>query len=151
MTFKVIFLSLALLFALSIFGQTRSITGKVIDQDLLPVYEAGIWNVDTLLLMKTDVAGAFKLEIPVDAKTLIVGSIGMEWKNIDLRDDCSKLEIILLNMATYDFISAGKANRLRKNDFDKLTALHKTAFEKNVFMLGKPYYKDKFVPTKKVK
>ena len=147
MRLTVIFI-LSILFTTSIaFGQTRTITGKVIDENFYPVYEARI-NVDTSPLVTTDTNGIFKIEIPVDTKSISIGSIGMEWKSIDLTGNCSNLEIILLNSATYDFMSARKIDRLRKKDFDKLPTIHQTAFEKGIFKMAKPCYTDKFAPIK---
>src|SRR5215213_2255115 len=149
MIFNAINLSLLLFFATNIAGQTRTITGKVIDENLYPVYEAKIYNVDTSLLVTTDNNGNFKIEIPVDTKSLSIGSIGIEWKNIELTMDCDNLEIILLNRGTYDFMGAGKIDRLRKKDFAKLPTLHQSAFEKSIFKMGKPCYVEKFISIKK--
>ena len=149
MTFKAILLSISLLFIARLCGQTRTITGKVIGEALYPVYEARIFNADNLLLVTTDTSGNFKLEIPIETKSIIISSLGMERKNIDLTGNCSNLDIILLSSATYDFMSAGKVDRLRKKDFDKLPALHQAAFEKGIFKLVKPCYTEKFIPIKK--
>ena len=127
MVFKGIFLLVTLFFIVNVLGQTHTITGKVIDNSFYPVHDAKIWNIDTLLLATTDRSGNFKIELPVDTKTLIIGSVGSEWKNIYLTEDCTNLDVILLNRATYDFISARKVDRLRKNDFNKLPALHQSA------------------------
>ena len=73
----------------------------------------------------------------------------MEWKSLDISDSCSNLEIILLPRPTYDFMTLGKVGRLRKKQFDKLSTLHKSAFEKGVFESEKSCYVDKFIPIKK--
>lgn len=148
MTLKATFSFLTLLFVVNLFGQTQTITGKIITESFYPVYNAKVFNADSLPLTTADINGNFKLEIPTDTKTIIIGSIGMEWKKIDLTEECSNLEIILLNRAKYDFISADKVDRLRKEDFGKLPSLHKTAFEKNIFKTDTPCYKDNFVPIK---
>ncbi len=141
---------LSILLSISIaFGQTRIITGKVISENFYPVYEAKVFNIDTLVLVTTDTGGNFKIEIPIDTKSIMVGAIGAEWKNIDLSSECNNLDIILLNRATYDFMSAGKVDRLRKKDFNKLPALYKSAFEKGIFKTDRPCYVEKFIPIKK--
>lgn len=148
MTFKAILSLLPLLFTASLFGQSHTITGKVIDENFYPVYQTRVYNLDTSLLVTTDTSGNFKLKIPTDMKSIIIGSIAMEWKNIDLPGDCNNLDIILLNSGTYDFMSARKADRLRKRDFDKLPTLNHTAFKKGIFKMEKPCYTDKFIPIK---
>jgi|CXWL01.1.fsa_nt_gi hypothetical protein len=142
--------TLSILLSTSIaFGQTRIITGKVIFENFYPAYQAKVFTVDTLVLVTADTGGNFKIEIPIDMKLIMVGAIGAEWKNIDLSSDCNNLDILLLNRATYDFMSAGKVDRLRKKDFKKLPALYKSTFEKGIFKTDRPCYVEKFIPIKK--
>ena len=145
---KEIFLLITLFPIVNVLGQTHTITGKVIDDRFDPVYGARIWNIDTLLLATTEIDGNFKIEIPVNTKTLIVGSVGTEWKSIYLAEDCNNLDVILLLRPTYDFTSARKVDRLRKKDFNKLPALHKSAFSKGIFKVDKPCFTEKFRPIK---
>jgi len=130
-------------------GQTTIVTGKVIDENFYPVYNAKLFKEDTVLLSTTDASGNFMIEIPTNTRLLTVASIAMESKHIHLTDNCSNLEIILLNSGSYDFLSAGKVDRLRKKEFNKLPSLHLSAFEKSVFKNDKPCYLDKFVSHKK--
>lgn len=139
------FLLATLLLATPTIGQTRNLAGKVIDDHFHSVYQAGIFNSDTILLGETDLNGNFNIDIPLDTQTLIVASIGMEWKNIKLSGDCPNLEIILQPRATYDFISARKIDRLRKKEFNKLPSLHQKAFEQGIFKNNEPCYVDKFI------
>lgn len=148
MTLKKIISFLTLLFVTSVTGQTRTLTGKVIDDKFQPFIQVEIFNVDTLLLGKSDMNGNFSITIPPDTKTLIVADVGMEWKRLYLSDSCSNLEIILLPRWTYDFMTLKKVDRLRKKEFDKLPALHKTAFEKGIFKSDKPCYVDNFISIK---
>jgi hypothetical protein len=149
MTFKALILFSTLLFGTNVIGQTRTLTGKVIDQELYPVYQVKIFNVDTVLLTSSDINGNFSLTVPLNTKSLIVASIGMEWKSLDISDSCSNLDIILLPSGTYDFMTASKVDRLRKKQFDKLPTLHKSAFAKELFKTDIPCYIDKFIPIKK--
>lgn len=149
MTSRTFLLFSTLLFGTYSFGQTRTLTGKVIDQKLHPLYQVRICNVDTALLTTSDINGNFSLTLPFNAKSLIIASTGMEWKNIDISDSCNNLEIVLLPSGTYDFMTAGKVDRLRKKDFKKLPTLHKSAFEKGAFKTDKPCYVNKFIQIKK--
>ncbi len=124
-------------------------TGKIIDQELYTIPQVKIFNADTVLLTSTDINGNFSVTVNFDAKSLIIADVGMEWKSLDISDSCSNLEIILLPSGTYDFMTAGKVDRLRKKQFDKLPTLHKSAFEKGVFKNEKPCYVEKFISIKK--
>jgi hypothetical protein len=139
----------ALLFVTHAIGQTRTLAGKVVDEEFRPVYQAVIYNTDTVRLGESDINGNFNIVIPSDTKSIIVAWVGMEWKFIDFSKDCNSLEIILQLSATYDFMSARKIDKLRKKDFDKLPALHQSAFEKGVFKSSKPCYINKFISVKK--
>lgn len=140
---------MTLLFVTHVLGQTQTIIGKIIDNEFNPLFQASIFNADTVLLAKSDRNGNFSITIPADTKTLIVADVGMEWKSLDLLNDCNNLEIILQLASTYDFMSPAKVDRLRKKQFDKLHELHQFAFEKGVFKTDKPCYVDKFISHKK--
>jgi len=149
MTLRTIIFFLTLHFVTNILGQTRTLTGKIIDHEFITLYQVKIFNADTVPLATTDMNGNFSVTIPPDTKKLIVATVGMEWKSLDLLKDCNDLEIILQPMWTYDFKLSGKVDRLRKKQFEKLQALHQSAFEKGIFKRDKPCYVDKFIPQKK--
>lgn len=130
-------------------GQTRTLTGKIIDNEFNPLAQVSIFSADTVLLGKSDKNGNFSITVPTHTKTLIVADVGMEWKRLDSLSDCSNLEVILQPMWTYDFKLPAKVDRLRKKQFDKLPALHQSAFQKGIFKAEKPCYLDKFIPHKK--
>jgi hypothetical protein len=140
---------LTLHFATNVPGQTRTLTGKIIDFEFNTFYQVNIFNADTVLLAKSDTNGNFSIIIPADTKTLIIATVGMEWKNIELVNDCNNLEVILQPSWTYDFKGPAKVDRLRKKEFDKLPGLHISAFEKGIFKSDKPCYMDKFISHKK--
>lgn len=130
------------------FGQIRTIAGKVVDENLSPVCDARINNADTTLLVKTDIEGKFKIDIPSQTQSLIIYGIGMEPKLINLPDNCNYFEIIMLGSATYDFMSERKVDKLRKKQFEKLPSLYKAAFDKGIFKIAKPCFEEMFIPIK---
>ena len=140
---------MTLLLGTHVQGQTRTLTGKIIDKEFHPLWQVSIFNADTVLLAKSDKNGNFSITISPDTKSLIVADVGAEWKILDSLNDCNNLEIILQLAGTYDFMSPAKVDRLRKKEFDKLPALHQSAFEKGIFKTDKPCYLDKFIPHKK--
>ena len=149
MTLRTIISFLTLLFLINVQGQTRTLVGKVINDEFYPIYLVSIFSADSVLLTKSDTSGNFSITIPLDTKTLLVADVGMEWKSLELLSDCNNLDIVLQPSATYDFMSPAKVDRLRKKQFDKLPALYKSAFEKGIFKKDKPCYVDKFIPHKK--
>jgi hypothetical protein len=130
-------------------GQTRTITGRVVDENLSPISQARIDNSDTILPGRTDNDGKFKIDVPVETQSLIILWVGMEWKFINLPGNCDHLEVILLHSGSYDFMSARKVDRLRMKQFKKLPKLHQAAFQKGIFIMEKPCYKEEFIPEKK--
>ncbi|MFT3935094.1 MAG: hypothetical protein QM726_15815 [Chitinophagaceae bacterium] len=149
MRFRTTISFLALFFVTHVVGQTRALTGKIIDDSFQPFMQVKIFNADTVQIGKSDMTGNFNITIPLNIKTLIIASIGMEWKRIDLTDTCNNIEIILLPSWTYDFRTLKKVDRLRKKEFDKLPRLHKSAFEKGIFISDKPCYVDNFIPIRR--
>jgi len=149
MPFQAFILFSTFFWVANVIGQTRTLIGKVVDQELRPFHGAKVFNADTSLLTTCDVNGNFSLTISYNTKSLLIASIGMEWKSLDLSDSCSNLEVILLPSGTFDFMTTGKVDRLRKKEFDKLPSLHTSAFKKGVFKNDKPCYVDKFIPIKK--
>jgi hypothetical protein len=149
MTLRAIINFIILLLVTHVSGQTRTLTGKIIDDEFNPLAQASIFRADTVLLAKSDMNGNFSITNPADTKALIVANVGMEWKSLDLSSGCNNLEIILQLAATYDFMSPAKVDRLRKKEFDKLPRLHQSAFAKGIFKTDKPCYIDKFISHKK--
>ena len=92
-----------------------------------------IRNSDSLFLGKTDMEGRFKINIPQETDSLIFRYLGMEYTDIRLKKKCDKVEIVLMYETTYDFMTSGKIDRLRKKRFDNLPNLHSDAIKKGLF------------------
>ena len=143
-----IFLLILLAISFSSSGQTRIITGKVIDEYFDNLPGARIQSSDILQLGTTDINGEFKIEIPSETDSLFFGLIGMEWTPVKLKADCDRLEIIMMVDVLYHNTSTIKVDRLRKRRFDNLSKIHLTAFNKNRFFSDKPCHIRKFVEHK---
>lgn len=140
------FLLCVFLFSSSgIYGQTRVVYGKILDDYLEIVGFARIQSSDSTILTKTDLQGKFKIEIPLEETKLIISGLGYEWATIELPKDCENLEIILLLSGIYDFMSFRKINRLRKKRFKELTYIRSEAYNKGIFSNMEPCYKQEFV------
>lgn len=122
-----------LFFNLNINGQTRTITGRVISEDLESIPMLEIRDSDSLLLGKTDLDGRFKITIPEESDSLMFRYLGLECTDIRLKKDCDTVEVIMMNDITYEFITSKKNDKLRKKRFDNLSALHSDAVKNGLF------------------
>ncbi|BDD03861.1 hypothetical protein [Aureibacter tunicatorum] len=129
-----IILILATLFLnLNLNGQTRTIVGRVISEDLEPLPMLDIENSDNILLGKTDMNGRFKISIPQETDSLLFRYIGMEWTDIKLTNICDTVEIIMMHYVRHHARSSRKIDRHRKKRFDNLSNLHADAVKKGLF------------------
>ncbi|MFT3978852.1 MAG: hypothetical protein QM687_00170 [Ferruginibacter sp.] len=145
MSLKYLVFITLLLMTFRVSGQTKTITGKIIDQNLLTVYQAHIYTSDTSLSVLTDIKGYFIATVPIATKSLVIHAVGMEPKNIELEEGCDTIEIILLYAGTYDFMTPRKVDRLRKKQFARLPELHQSAFKQSIFEKEQPCYTDRFI------
>jgi hypothetical protein len=149
MTPRTIIFFITLLLGTHAKGQTRALTGKIIDKEFNSLWQVSIFNEDTVLLAKSDQDGNFSITVSPGTKSLIIAAVGAEWKMLSLINDCNNIEVILQLAGTYDFMSAAKVDRLRKKEFDKLPGLHQSAFRKGIFKTDKPCYPDNFISHKR--
>jgi hypothetical protein len=135
-----------LLSSLNLFGQTKTITGKIIDElDLKGVPGIRVQTSGTSLLTETDTEGNFKIEIPFNEQSLLISGVGYEQAIINFKSGCNHLEIIIMEQATYDFISLRKVDKLRMKRFKKLPELHSTAYQKGTFTTNNACYQQPFI------
>lgn len=120
-------------------GQTRTITGKVIDEfELSTIPQVRIQNRDSVQLGTTDMNGNFKIELPAGTEQLLFSFIGFELTTVQVLDNCDNLEIIMMLASSYDFMTMKRVNRKRFKRFRKLNERHQEAFEKSVFKSRTP-------------
>jgi hypothetical protein len=147
-------LTLIILFNnLSLNGQTRTITGRIVSEDLEALPDVNIQNSDKLLLAKTDLEGRFKISIKQETDKLLFSWLGMELTEIKLHDKCDTVEVVMLYDGTYDFMTLRKVDRLRKKRFDNLPSLHSDAVRNGLFNNINICYESVFIthnPTKPV-
>lgn len=129
------------------YGQ-QIIKGRIIAEDLVPLPGANVYDRDTLILGKTDIDGYFELELQYSISDLIIGNLGYEWTKLHEFNNCSILEVILLEDANYDYRSHGKIDRIRKNRFERIPEMHLKAYEGGIFKSAKPCYGLQFEPIK---
>ena len=112
---------------------TKTLTGRLLDDQLEAVPMANIYAADTTVIGKTDMEGYFKLDIPRNPNTLLFGAVGLELTTVKLNEECSHLEVILLLSSSYDFRSARRVNRKESKRFKHLPQLHQEAYKKGLF------------------
>src|ERR1700734_3933654 len=75
---------ICVLFTQSAFSQTKSITGKVLDDKGAPLQGATVVAKGSKAGTSTDAAGSFRLTVPSNTSTLVVSSIGYGNQEIDV-------------------------------------------------------------------
>jgi hypothetical protein len=135
---RFILLTFCIVSTLNLIGQTRTITGTVISEDLDIITGARIQNKDRVLIGTTDINGKFIIEVPTEVDTLMIGSIGMKWKSIKVPINCSNLEIILMCNVIYDFMSERKIKLDIIKQEKKLPEIRRKAFQMKIFKTEQP-------------
>ncbi|GAA4824354.1 hypothetical protein [Algivirga pacifica] len=134
----------------TLYGQTRSITGRVISEYLESLTGVIIENSDLVVLGMTDIDGRFNISIPQETDSLFFRFPGMEWADIRLHQECHTVdvEVIVMYDVTYDFMSSRKIDRLRKKRFNNLPNLHSNAVKEGLFKSNTLCYERSFNPYK---
>ena len=119
---------------------TRKINGYFVDERYNSLPYISIYNSDSVLLGETDIDGKITITIPIDMQRLRINYIGFKTTIIDVPSDCNNLDVILLVLVNYDFISNRKVNRKERRRFQKLPKLHKKAYKLGLFKSETPCY-----------
>lgn len=128
----------------SLYSQSKTIKGRVIAEDFETLPGVSIMINDTVEVGKTDLDGFFQLDIPISKKEVLFDFVGMESVTINLEDNCDNLEVIMMPLYSYDFITPKQAEKKRKKRYKKLDKVHKQAFEKGLFETDCPCYRREF-------
>lgn len=128
----------------SLYSQTKTIKGRVISDDFEILPQVSIMINDTIEVGRTDANGFFLIDIPISKKKLTFVFIGVESTNIELVGKCDNIEVVMMSIYTYDFMTLKRAERKRKKRYKKLPEIHKQAFEKSIFETESTCYNRKF-------
>jgi hypothetical protein len=144
---KLLTISIVLSFSTcSIYSQSKTIKGRVIDDYFETLPYVSIMIRDTVKVGRTDLNGYFQIDIPISEKKLYLGSVGIDPVTIELTDKCDDIEVVMILSSTYDFITLKRGDRLRMKRFRMLPEIHKEAFEKGIFKTDKACYTQEFIP-----
>ena len=129
-------------------GQSRTIYGRVVDEDGAPVLGFYVEIKNMVLVGKGGLDGKFKVEVPQTTQNLFFSDLGYEPTIIKLTDACDTVEVVMMNGVTYDFISSRKIDRLRLRRFNKLAEIHLQAYKAGIFTKESVCYSREFKPDK---
>lgn len=127
----------------NLYSQNKVVKGKVVSEDLEALIGVSIMIKDTVEVGKTDMKGFFQIDIPISEKKITFSSLGLETTTIGLEKKCD-IEVVMMHLYTYDFISLKRAERKRKKRYKKLPEIHKQAFDKGIFETEHACYKREF-------
>src|SRR5580658_1766196 len=71
------------------FAQSKTLTGKVLDDKGIPIQGATVAVKGSRTGTATDASGAFRIPVTANAKTLVVSSVGFSAKEIAIGDQTS--------------------------------------------------------------
>lgn len=90
-------LSLMLMFAFTLSAQTRTITGVVTDSSGEEIISATVLVKGTGIGTVTDFNGAYKIDVPATARTLVFSYVGMKTQEVSITGN--KVDVVLLDDA----------------------------------------------------
>lgn len=127
-----------------LYSQTKTIKGRVIAEgfETLPMVSITLNDKDEV--GKTDLDGFFQIDIPASEKEILFDFVGMESVIINLKENCGNVEVVMMPLYSYDFVSPKQVERKRKKRYNKIAKVHKQAFEKGLFETDCPCYKREF-------
>jgi hypothetical protein len=113
--------------------QTKTLTGRIITEDLEPLPLVNIYALDQTLVGATNLEGYFTIHVAIGTDKLLFKSVGVEGTTVQLREDCRDLEVIIMTDGTYDFMSRRRVNRKRYRRFKALPKMHQQAYKRGIF------------------
>jgi hypothetical protein len=139
----IIFISLGVSTS-SLYSQNKTIKGRVISDNFETLPGVAIMIKDTVEVGKTDINGFFQIDIPISEIKILFSFLGLESTTIELEEKCDRVEVVMMYLYTYDFITLKRAEKKRKKRYKKLPEIHKQAFEKSIFETEYGCYNRKF-------
>jgi TonB-dependent starch-binding outer membrane protein SusC len=98
------------------FAQNKTITGKVLDDKGSPVQGATVTIKGSRTGTATDAAGAFKLSVSANAKTLVISSVGFTAQEIDVSSQTTVTASLVPSNASLNEVVVTGYGTARKKD-----------------------------------
>ncbi|MBC2844893.1 carboxypeptidase-like regulatory domain-containing protein [Winogradskyella flava] len=122
---------------IDLFGQTKTVSGQVLNEHLEPLSKVFIHTLDMQFKTTSDENGNYSITLPKDTKVLKIQCIGQESETIKVLNHCI-LNIILLD----DIIAEFETKEEHLKDYIKrnkeIGKKYKRAIEKGLFGENKP-------------
>ena len=103
---------------------------------------------DSVKIGRTGLDGCFRFEVSLPVNKLTFQSIGYEFADLKITEDCNYIELIMVPDFTYCFMSYRKINKERRKLYKKLPELHQEAYEKGIFQSPEVCYIQEFIEFK---
>ena len=117
------------------FGQERIITGKVIGQDLIEFPAVVIMTTEKEAIDTTDFNGNFEFKYSTNIKRIKLIFPMTQEEEIEITENCNRIEVILLDEWIYDYVSLKRAERKKQRDRKRiLPELYIKAYENGIFI-----------------
>ena len=107
---------ICMLFMSLTYAQERVVTGKVLDEDGVPLFNATVDVQGAKVTTLTDVSGNFRISVPATAKALIISYVGMQTQTVSI-NNLSEINVKLVvgdskmnEVVVVGYGSAKKAN-----------------------------------------
>jgi TonB-linked SusC/RagA family outer membrane protein len=109
-------LLLCVIFTQIAFSQTKTISGKISDDKGGPLQGATISVKGSRAGTSTDAFGAFKINVPANAKTLVISSVGFGSKEIDIASQTSfEIALVAQGQSLGDVVVTGYGTARKKD------------------------------------
>src|SRR5882762_7319295 len=128
------FALLCVLFTLSAFSQTKTITGKVTDDKGAPVQGATVTVKGSRSGASTGSDGTYRLTVPDGAKTLVISSIGYASQEVSIGDQASVDVSLVASSASLNEVVVVGYGTVRKKDLTgSVASVQAKDFNKGTF------------------
>jgi iron complex outermembrane receptor protein len=128
------FLTLCVLFTLTAFSQTKTITGKVSDDKGAPVQGATVTVKGTKSGASTGVDGTYRITVPAGATTLVISSVGYASQEVAIGDQASIDVALVASSASLNEVVVVGYGTVRKKDLTgSVASVQAKDFNKGTF------------------
>ncbi len=124
---------LCVLFTLSVFSQSKTITGTITDDKGAPVQGATISVKGTRSGTSTHADGGFSIVVPATARTLVVSSVGFGQKEVSIGDQTTiNVSLVTSTSSMNEVVVIGYGSSQRKDITGSVASVRAKDFNKGV-------------------
>ncbi|MBS1915058.1 MAG: SusC/RagA family TonB-linked outer membrane protein [Bacteroidetes bacterium] len=112
---KFALLSLCVLFTQIVFSQTKTVSGKVLDDKGNPIQGATVSVKGSKIGTSTDATGSFSLNVAASAKTLVISSVGFTQQEVGISDGPISVAMAASSQSLTDVVVIGYGTARKKD------------------------------------